>query len=154
MWDLVGSDLEAVHYQITDPQGNELGNGRADVNALGGFDFAYHPAANGQPGLCPDHFQTEGEFVRLGRPDLRHGFQIQEFRRPEFEVTARNETTGPYFAGERAVLAVEAKYYAGGALPNADVTWQVSSIPQPLLTAQLARFYLWHWKPWWFGSDL
>ena len=35
-----------------------------------------------------------------------HSFQIQEFRRPEFEVTARNETAGPYFAGDQAVVAV------------------------------------------------
>ena len=44
-------------------------------------------------------------------------------------MTARNETSGPYFVGDAATLAVEAKYYAGGALPNADVTWQVTTSP-------------------------
>ncbi len=38
---LVGSGLSSVSYQITDPFGNELGNGQVDVNALGGFDFVF-----------------------------------------------------------------------------------------------------------------
>ena len=64
--------------------------------------------------------------------------QIQEFRRPEFEVTARNETTGPYFADGHAVLAVEAKYYAGGALPNADVNLAGHDDARALCPTQLA----------------
>ena len=51
--------------------------------------------------------------------------------------------TGPYFAGGQALLAVEAKYYAGGALPNADVTWEVTTTPGTLCAAQLAGFCLW-----------
>jgi uncharacterized protein YfaS (alpha-2-macroglobulin family) len=38
---LVGSKVDAVRYQIIGPQGNELGSGRVEVNALGGFDFAF-----------------------------------------------------------------------------------------------------------------
>ena len=38
---LVGSNLTSISYQITDPQGNALGNGQAEVNALGGFDFVF-----------------------------------------------------------------------------------------------------------------
>jgi hypothetical protein len=42
-------------------------------------------------------------------------------------VTARNETTGPYYLGDEAVVAVSAQYYAGGPLPNAETTWNVSA---------------------------
>ena len=43
---------------------------------------------------------TSRSHVLGRRPvDVRHQFQIQEFRRPEFEVTARTESSGPYFAG-------------------------------------------------------
>ena len=31
-----------MNYQVIDPQGNELGSGQAEVNALGGFDFVLH----------------------------------------------------------------------------------------------------------------
>ena len=79
-----------------------------------------------------------------------HQFQIQEFRRPEFEVTARNETTGPYFAGDHATLAVEAKYYAGGGLPNADVTWQVTTSPGNYSPPNWPDFTFGNWQPWWF----
>ncbi|TFH33827.1 MAG: hypothetical protein E4G99_10765, partial [Anaerolineales bacterium] len=38
---LIGNDVTGVYYQVIGPQGNELGNGRAEVNALGGFDFVF-----------------------------------------------------------------------------------------------------------------
>src|SRR6185369_7232971 len=74
----------------------------------------------------------------------------QEFRRPEFEVNARNETTGPYFVDEHATLAVEAKYYAGGALPNADVTWQVTTSAGNYSPPNWPEFTFGSWQPWWF----
>ncbi|MFN3330831.1 MAG: hypothetical protein ACK419_07895, partial [Pyrinomonadaceae bacterium] len=58
-----------------------------------------------------------------------HSFEIQEFRRPEFEVTAKNESEPPYFLKESALVSVEAKYYAGGGLANADLEWLVSAEP-------------------------
>jgi uncharacterized protein YfaS (alpha-2-macroglobulin family) len=79
-----------------------------------------------------------------------HGFQIQEFRRPEFEVTARNETTGPYFVGDSATVAVEAKYYAGGPLPNAEVNWLVSSTPTNYDPPNWPEFTFGIWQPWWW----
>ena len=56
-------------------------------------------------------------------------FQIQEFRRPEFEVTARLESSGPYFVDEPATVAVEANYFSGGPLPNAEVFWVCHHTP-------------------------
>jgi uncharacterized protein YfaS (alpha-2-macroglobulin family) len=79
-----------------------------------------------------------------------HQFQIQEFRRPEYEVNARNETTGPYFVKDQATVAVEAKYYAGGGLPNADVTWQVTTSPGTYSPPNWPDFTFGNWRPWWF----
>ena len=67
--------------------------------------------------------------------------------------TARNETTGPYFAGDHATLAVEAKYYAGGGLPNADVTWQVTTSPGNYSPPNWPDFTFGNWQPWWFFYD-
>ena len=82
-------------------------------------------------------------------------FQIQEFRRPEFEVTARNETTGPYFVGDSATVAVEAKYYAGGPLPNAEVNWLVTSSPTNYNPPNWSDFSFGIWRPWWnyYGGE-
>jgi len=38
---LVGEAVTDISYRITDPQGNDLSSGAAEVNTLGGFDFAF-----------------------------------------------------------------------------------------------------------------
>ena len=38
---MVGNAVDAVNYQIHDPQGNAIGSGKAKVNAMGGFDLVY-----------------------------------------------------------------------------------------------------------------
>ena len=86
---------------------------------MGGFDFAITLPTNTNLGYTRVMLEAQGNLAGLIGQRFSHGFQVQEFRRPEFEVSARNETTGPYFAGDHAVVAVEASYYAGGPLPNA-----------------------------------
>jgi len=142
------SSANAVSYQITDPQGNALGDGRADVNSLGGFDFAFTLPKNTNLGSAQISLNAEGALGNIGSVQYYHQFQIQEFRRPEFEVTARNETTGPYFSGDHAALAVAAKYYAGGGLPNADVTWQVTTSPSTYSPPKWEDFTFGNWRPW------
>ena len=144
---LVGSGLSSISYQVTDPFGNELGNGQVDVNPLGGFDFAFTIPQATNLGNA-QIFLTAN--IGMDGSQYYHQFQIQEFRRPEFEVTARNETSGPYFAGDHATLAVEAKYYAGGGLPNADVTWQVTTSPGNYSPPNWPDFTFGNWQPWWF----
>ena len=150
---LVGEALSSVSYQITDPQGNALGNGRAEVNGLGGFDFVFTLPKATNLGNAQLLLTAEGSLGGLDGTQFNHQFQIQEFRRPEFEVAARNETTGPYFAGEHAILAVDAKYYAGGGLPNAEVTWQVTSSPGNYSPPNWPDFTFGNWQPWWVFYD-
>ncbi len=152
---LAGSALSGMYYQINDPQGNDLGNGRLEVTPLGGFDLAFTLPENANLGYAQLMLTAEGS-LGVDNTQFYHGFQIQEFRRPEFEVSARNETTGPYFAGGSAVVAVEAKYYAGGPLPRADVTWQVSSNPTNYQPPNWPDFTFGEWQPWWiyYRSDV
>jgi len=147
---LVGNALSSVSYQLTDPQGNTLGNGQAQVNALGGFDFVFTVPQVVNLGTAQLYLTAEGDLSALAEFQYLHQFQIQEFRRPEFEVNARNETTGPYFTGDHATLAVEAKYYAGGGLPNADVSWQVTTSPGNYSPPNWSDFTFGSWQPWWF----
>jgi hypothetical protein len=146
---LVGSELRSIDYQITDPLGNDLGNGQTRVNALGGFDFVFTIPQVTNLGTAQLHLTATGSLGALDGTQHSHPFQIQEFRRPEFEVTTRNETTGPYFAGDHATLAVEAKYYAGGGLPNADVTWQVTRSAGTYAPPNWPDFTFGNWQPWW-----
>jgi uncharacterized protein YfaS (alpha-2-macroglobulin family) len=148
---LPGDALQAVHYQVIGPQGNELLSAQAQVNALGGFDFAFTLPENTNLGYASINLQAQGSLGGLDGLSYYHGFQVQEFRRPEFEVTARNETPGPYFAGGQGTVAVEASYYAGGPLPNAEVTWQVSSTPSDYSPPNWPGFVFGHWTPWWYA---
>ncbi|MEI7847141.1 MAG: Ig-like domain-containing protein [Chloroflexota bacterium] len=147
---LVGQGINAVSYRIADPQGNDLGTGRATVNALGGFDLLFSLPANTNLGSAQLFLTAEGSLGGLDGAYYTHMFQIQEFRRPEFEVTARTESTGPYFAGGQALVAVDAKYYAGGGLPNADVTWNVTTTPTNYSPPNWPDYIFGSWRPWWF----
>ncbi len=146
---LVENDVTSLTYKITEPQGNDLGSGEVKVNALGGFDLAFTIPKKTNLGYAQIYFQASGSLTNLSNTSFNHSFQIQEFRRPEFEVTARNDTPGPYFAGEAGVAAVDAKYYAGGALPNADVTWQVTTTPSNYSPPNWPEFTFGSWTPWW-----
>lgn len=150
---LLGGDVSSVSYQVSDPQGNQITSGNAEPNALGGFDFHFTLPEQVNLGYAQISLTANGSLRNLDSTTYYHGFQIQEFRRPEFEVTARNETSGPYFAGGSATVAVTASYYAGGALPNADVTWQVSSSPSSYAPPNWPDFTFGVWTPWWWFGE-
>ena len=79
-----------------------------------------------------------------------HSFQVQEFRRPEFEVEARLESAGPHLVDEPAVAAVDAMYFSGGPLPNAEVTWTVTTRQSSYSPPNWGEFTFGVWRPWWY----
>ncbi len=148
---LAGDSVDTVRYQVMGPQGNELLDGETQVNALGGFDFVFTLPTNTNLGFAGVSLEAFGSLAGIEGRYYHHRFQVQEFRRPEFEVSARNETTGPYFAGGQATVAVEASYYAGGPLPNAEVNWLVTSSPSNYSPPNWPDFHFGKWIPWWIG---
>ncbi len=142
--------ISSISFQVVDPQGNTLVDGGSEVNSFGGFDLAFTIPEAANLGYAQLYLTAGGETSGLGSTQYYHNFQIQEFRRPEFEVQARNETVGPYFIGEHAVVAVEAAYFAGGPLPNAEVTWQVASSPSSYHPPNWPEFVFGTWQPWWY----
>ncbi|MBN1639727.1 MAG: hypothetical protein JXA09_00735 [Anaerolineae bacterium] len=148
---LPGGTVDRVTYRVIGPQRNEVLSGEAAVNALGGFDLVFSVPENANLGYTQLALEARGTLVGMAGGTHNHGFQVQEFRRPEFEVRARNETMGPYYAGEHAVLAVEASYYAGGPLPNADVTWHVRTSPGNYTPPNWPDYVFGEWTPWWFA---
>ena len=149
---LIGNAVSQVSYQLIDPQGNELLSGSADVNNLGGFNLKFTIPENTNLGYAQLYLNATGTLGYTSSSQYYHTFQVQEFRRPEFEVKASNESTGPYFVGGDAVVAVEAAYYAGGALPGADVTWSVTSTATNYQPPNWPDFTFGIWTPWWFSN--
>ncbi len=136
-----------VDYLVTDPQGNQLAQGSAPMTALGGFDLTFTIPENSNLGYASVQLSTRNTPVY---GSYYHSFQIQEFRRPEFEVAARNESTGPYFLGDDAIMAVSAQYYAGGPLPGAETNWTVSASPTNYTPPNWEEFIFGEWTPWWW----
>lgn len=141
-----------VQYAAYDAQGAELASGTVPINDLGGFDITL-PIPQGANlgaawvdlallGLPSDEYASSG-----------HAFQVQEFRRPEFEVTARQESSGPYYVSEPATLAVTAEYFAGGPLGDAEVDWLVSTQQTTYRPPNRDDFQFGIWQPWWFDAD-
>jgi uncharacterized protein YfaS (alpha-2-macroglobulin family) len=142
--------LQTVNYTVYGPQGNQLETGSAQVNSFGGFDFKLTLPENVNLGNAWIELYASGNIPNVSNQYASHNFQIQEFRRPEFEVTARNETTGPYFIGGEAEVAVSAEYYAGGPLPGADVNWYVTSTETTYEPPNWPDFTFGTWTPWWW----
>ncbi|MBC7231926.1 MAG: Ig-like domain-containing protein [Chloroflexi bacterium] len=138
----------SVFYEVTDSRGNRILENTVYLNALGGFDLSFKLPETMNLGYTTLRF-TLGGTVASGA-EYHHSFQVQEFRRPEFEVSTRI-SEGPYFVGEHATATVEAKYYAGGPLANAEVTWNVTSQPGTYRPPNWDDFTFGIWIPWWRG---
>ncbi len=120
MFDAAG---EMVNYVLKDSQGNEIAKGNTKLNALAGFDLTFKLPATMNLGNA----ELEFELAEAGGKNT-HTFQVQEFRRPEFEITARI-SEAPHFVGSSATATMTANYFAGGGLANTAVAWNVMSRP-------------------------
>ncbi len=137
----------AIAWKLTDSQGVELASGSTPMSALGGFDVAIDLPATPNLGQAQLSLQANG-VSGVEQTETWHHFQIQEFRRPEYEVTASAEP-GPFVIGDSANLSVAASYYAGGGLGSAPVEWQVSASPTRYVPPDRSDWSFGSWTPWW-----
>ena len=148
----LGDKAKDISYIIQDSRGNEIGKGNTTLNAFGAFDFKFKLPDNANLGYGRVVIATSSNLV--GNSTV-HQFQVQEFRRPEFEVKAKNETEAPYFVKSNAMVSINASYYAGGGLANADANWTVTSTPTNYTPPTRDDFTFGTWIPWWrsYGMD-
>jgi uncharacterized protein YfaS (alpha-2-macroglobulin family) len=145
---LVADGAEVI-YRAYDPQGNVLAEDTTTLNDLGGFNLSFDIPEGANLGSAWIELELTGDpatrFASTG-----HGYRIEEFRTPEFEVTARNESPGPYYAARPVTVAVDAQYFAGGPLPDAEVTWAVTSSTATYSPPNRDDFTFGIWQPWWW----
>ena len=135
----------SLTWQVVDARGVELGEGTVALSAQGGFDVVLEDL-----GESPNTGWARLELWTDDGGRHVHSFQIQEFRRPEFEV-ATSADPGPYVLGGNVVFTTDAHYYAGGPLPGADVLWEVSATPGSWRPPGWRDFSFGTWVPWWEG---
>ncbi len=134
------SGASALHWKLRDARGNDVAKGTVPVAQGGEFDLTV---------ALPKNLHLGTAQVLLGaRHDswqFSHHLRVEEFRRPEFETTTQADP-GPYVIGDRALVTTSARYYAGGALPNADVRWDVRATSGSFAPAG--------WQDWTFGRPI
>lgn len=138
-------DKLTLNYTVYGPMGNEITKGFVPTTRLGGFDFKFDLPKTPNLGQAYITMTMTGGSVY---GNANHYFQIQEFRRPEFQVSA-SAPEGPFLAGEEATVSVEASYYAGGALPGAETTWTVTTSNASFTPPNQGKYTFGSWVPWW-----
>ncbi|MBX2803909.1 MAG: hypothetical protein KTR31_39905 [Myxococcales bacterium] len=139
--------IESVTWQLTGARGNEIAKGTAEVSPLGGFHLQAELPADANLGTAYVHVSVP--LSGVAGTATSHPIQIQEFRRPEFEVTT-SAAEGPHVLGTRTTLTVKAAYYAGGSLPSADVAWGVYGEDASYAPPGHGDFSFGRYSPWWW----
>nr|MBA3540894.1 Ig-like domain-containing protein [Deltaproteobacteria bacterium] len=144
--DVGASGVTSVRFTVTDSQDNQIHVGTAAVNANGGFDAKFTLPKTPNLGAATIEFAAG-----RGEDDTyTHEFEIQEFRRPEFEVAAK-ASQGPFILGESGDVTVDAKYYAGGPLAGAAASWKVEAHAGSFAPPNRSDYTFGTWVPWWGG---
>ena len=111
---------QPVTVTINDEQGNLILQRRQVLNPLG--------ATDGSLELGPD--ATTGYYylnVRLNEESaFGNGFQVAEYRKPEYQVSAQTDKP-EYVQGEQIQVTAQADYFFGGPVKNAKVIWVLTS---------------------------
>lgn len=109
-----------VGYQVKDGMGRVVvGKGKVPVTRAGGFSVEVTLPPSVEPGTV---------YLELTAPkgSFEHEIRVEEFRRPEFEVSM-DTAAAPTVLREEGTLSVSASYLAGGTLKNAPVHWTVKA---------------------------
>ena len=145
----LANGVRNVSYVLRDSRNNEVLKGTAQVNALGGFNAAFKLPPTMNLGHSNLALITDGGLPGNAH---NHNLQVQEFRRPEYEVkvSSSNGSNGPYLVKGSATVTAAASYYAGGALSNAETAWNVTATPTNYTPPNRGDFNFGTWTPWWW----
>ena len=133
-------------WSARDAFGTELAKGELKLSDTSAFDVSFDVLPGAALGSA--YFEASIDDGGLGGGATVE-FQIQEFRRPEFEVVTRAETTEPHLLTSPLTVAATGKYFSGGVLPNAAVTWQVSMGAGTYSPPNWSQFSFGEVKPYW-----
>ncbi|MBI5201796.1 MAG: hypothetical protein HY925_09450 [Elusimicrobia bacterium] len=133
---------QPVTLTASDPNGQQFFNQTLKLNSFGSASARFTIPT----GRLLGYYQLGANMSEFGRNFWGGGnFQIEEYKRPEFEVLV-GESTGAWKFGKNAVVTGEAKYYFGGAVPDADVTYKVTR-------QRWIPWFCWWWRPWGGGAQ-
>ncbi|HID65352.1 MAG TPA: hypothetical protein EYP49_21755, partial [Anaerolineae bacterium] len=110
-------EVDSLEVVISDDQGKELYKENLPLNEMG--------TLHGELALSEE--ASLGYYnisAQLGEQWFGTGFQVAEYRKPEFQVAVETDRD-QYVQGDEIAVNVEATYYFGGPVADADVHWTV-----------------------------
>ncbi|MBI4348247.1 MAG: hypothetical protein HY553_15505 [Elusimicrobia bacterium] len=111
-----------IQLTASDPNGQTIHQARLALNAFGSASTKFTIP----PGRLLGHYSISAHLS-----DFTSSFsgsasiQVEEYKRPEFE-TLVHEATGAWKFGRPAVVSGEARYYFGGPVPDATISYRVT----------------------------
>ena len=137
-----------IRYKVRGSRGNAIKTGIVTPNRWGGFelDFALPNKAN--LGYATIELELTPQMSGAAGSTTHTSFQIEEFRRPEYEVKV-SVPPQTYLFDDHVIPTASAQYLAGGPLPDAPIEWHVSACATPYTPPNSAGFSFGRWRPWW-----
>ncbi|HEY0866392.1 MAG TPA: MG2 domain-containing protein [Fimbriimonas sp.] len=112
---------EEVAFEVRDSKDNPLDQGRLKTNAMGTAAGTFEIPAEAATGAYT-------VILRSGNDPVYNTFTVAEYRKPEFKAEVK-PLQKRYLAGEEVRFLVDAQYYFGSPVPQAQVTYTVRSSP-------------------------
>ena len=118
---------KSVKFIAYDGSQTEICKGDANLNSLGGFDFAVT-----LPPSCNTGFASVKLKAAEGADqsdEYSSQFKIAEFRRSEFELKLQNTGPATHVIGGHATITASTSYFSGGNIGNAAIKWTARALP-------------------------
>jgi uncharacterized protein YfaS (alpha-2-macroglobulin family) len=141
-----------VEYEVLDGQRNPIAKGKVTVDDSRGFDLAFRIPKTANIGYGSVRLVFSHKSATLPIISYDHSFRIEEFRRPEFEVTLAPEA-GPFYLNEPTTVTARAAYLAGGGLPDTETKWVVSARAATFRPPNRDGFTFGEERRWWWIED-
>jgi uncharacterized protein YfaS (alpha-2-macroglobulin family) len=133
---------ESLAYEIYGPRNEKVTSGTAKLNAFGSFWSELPLTSSMALGAYTIRFQSGNNGA--GQAEL---FRLEEYKLPEFAVTVSTPEGTQYRLGDTIEATIEANYYFGGPVANAEVEAVVYQ--QPFVRYWYPwRVYDWYWPDW------
>ncbi|CAF2070665.1 unnamed protein product [Rotaria magnacalcarata] len=143
-----------IHYTIYDPRGQQLQESQVELNNYGAFDVKF---------TLPDNVNLGNGYVMFSLPDSQssttHYFKVQEFRKPEYEVSSMIRPTVAHYCypivDEYVIATCQGKLFAGGYLNDANVQWTVKAETTKFTPPKRSDYIFGRGQPFfcWFGNN-
>ncbi|CAF4114154.1 unnamed protein product, partial [Adineta steineri] len=143
-----------IDYTVYDPRGEKLQQSKVELNNYGAFDIKF---------TLPGNVNLGDAWVSFNLPGSKsieiNYFTVQEFRRPEYEVSSMTRPSIVHYChpnNDAYVIATcQGKLFAGSYLNDANVQWAIHAETTTFTPANRSDYTFGRARPFfrWFGSN-